>query len=121
MRSLFSALAVAGLLFLSAGSAIASHESPLGDPCCAAKSCVDDDGDGVCENPNGGKACNLVSPGGGAGCVPGAPAPAATCAGGDPSAPAGCICVGGVCTTDFLGGNCTDEAVDACCAAGACH
>lgn len=120
MKKALTVLAVAGALLLGHGVASADHESPLGDPCCAKKACVDDNGDGTCDNPNGGKACNIAS-GGGAGCIPGLPNPAATCAGGDPSVPAGCICVAGVCTTQFLGGDCTSEAVDACCAAGACH
>jgi hypothetical protein len=104
--------------------------------CCAVKPCKERDAQGKCLTPNAGKACNSsaanpTSPNSsGAGCVevPGADA-ANSCAGGDPTGPAGCIAVGGAVyitssVTSGANGNpaeCTDQAVDACCAAGACH
>jgi hypothetical protein len=112
-------------------------------PCCAVKACPDGKTAvkgaspaeaKCCTNPadpatctsvpNAGYACNSAtsdptSPNSsGAGCVE---ATDSVCAGGDPSQPAGCISAGGQGTTTFLGGNCTDDAVDGCCDAGACH
>ena len=130
MRKMMTMMAVVAVL---AGYGVASAVSP----CCAVKPCKAWDAQGKCTTPNAGKACNSAAddPTGGAetngsGCVevPGADA-AGTCAGGDPSGPAGCIAVGGAVyiTSSITSGEngnvaeCTDQAVDACCEAGACH
>lgn len=125
MRKLVLAMAAFGLVLFSWERVQADHQG-ASSPCCQAKPCDDPEGDGVCNNLNGGMACNEADPAAPSGASGGcAEAPTGSCAGGDAQGASGCICLGSGGCVDSTGPitdeACRDAAVDACCASGVCH